>query len=84
MIWQLRTYRIRAGSMAEFRQVWSHHVVPSQIRAGFEVKGGWYDADDDTFVWMVGLAEDKQWREMEDSYYADPERPKWPSRCPTG
>ena len=74
MIWQLRTYEIRPGCMADFRVLWRHEIVPARTDLGFVVQGGWVDESANVFVWLVGHEAPAGWDAAEQAYYADGRR----------
>ncbi|CAB4941192.1 unannotated protein [freshwater metagenome] len=78
MIWQLRTYTIKPGHMDDFRDLWTNWVVPARKRVGFEVKGGWFNEEDGIFVWLVGHAAPDGWEAVEQDYYENGGREKFP------
>jgi hypothetical protein len=78
VVWQLRTYRIRPGMMDEFRSFWAEHVVPAREALGFTVRGGWFDADDDVFVWIVGHPAPDGYEAAERAYQSHPRRGDFP------
>jgi len=78
MIWQVRTYKIRPGHMDDFLALWKNWVVPTREDLGYVVRGGWYDADDDVFVWIVGHEAPDGWEAAEAAYYAHPRRDEFP------
>jgi hypothetical protein len=74
MLFQLRTYRIRAGAMDEFNELFRDHLVPAREALGFRVVGAWHDPEDGTFVWVVGHEAPDGWDACEKAYYDSPER----------
>jgi hypothetical protein len=78
MLWQLRTYTMRPGAMPAFRDLWKDHIVPLRRELGFEIAGGWFDADADLFVWAVGHPAPDGWEAVERLYYDDPRRERLP------
>jgi hypothetical protein len=78
VIWQLRTYRVHPGHMEDFRALWRDYVVPAREALGFVVQGGWYDADDDVFVWLVGHEAPQGWEALERHYYENAPRDTFP------
>jgi hypothetical protein len=78
VLWQLRTYTVRPNCMDDFRALWKDHIAPARTELGFVVKGGWFDAHDNVFVWMVGHEAPDGWEAAERTYYADPRRETFP------
>jgi hypothetical protein len=78
MIWQLRTYQMKPGSMQDFLALWHDHVVPLRKECGFEVKGGWYDEEETVFIWIVGHPAPDGWEAIETAYNTDPRRDDFP------
>lgn len=75
MTTQLRDYRIQAGRLAEFVEVWRRGVVPLRRQQGFSVDGAWTVAGQDRFVWLLshdGTEDD--FRSGDAAYYASPGR----------
>ena len=78
MLVQVRTYKIKPGDMEDFVALWRDHIVPARRAHGFEVLGAYNDADDGTFVWVVGHAAPDGWMTAEKAYYDSPERQALP------
>ncbi|CAB4880177.1 unannotated protein [freshwater metagenome] len=78
MIWQLRTYTIKPGEMDGFLDLWRNWVVPARERLGFEIRGGWFDEQDGTFIWLVGHAAPDGWEAIERHYYEEGGRENFP------
>jgi hypothetical protein len=75
MQWELRRYRIRTGSMAQWISEWASSVVPLRRAHAFVVLGGWVVDGSDDFVWIVGYDGDRAaFNAANDAYYADPAR----------
>jgi hypothetical protein len=74
MLVQVRTYQIKPGDMEDFVALWRDHIVPARKVHGFEVLGAWNDAEDGTFVWVVGHPAPEGWAVAEKAYYDSPER----------
>lgn len=74
MLVQVRTYQIKPGDMEDFVALWRDHIVPARRVHGFEVLGAWNDADDGTFVWVVGHEAPDGWAVAEKAYYDSAER----------
>ena len=72
MEWQLRSYTINDGELAEWIEEWRTHVAPLRRKLGFRVLGPW--VDDDTFVWLLGYDGDDGFAAADGRYYASPER----------
>lgn len=71
---QLRTYTINRGKMDEFVRAWREGVVPLRRKAGFTISGGWIIRETNQFIWIASYDGPKTWKEVEDAYYALPER----------
>jgi hypothetical protein len=78
MRYQLRTYRVREGDMAEFVALWRDHVVPARRAHGFEVVGAWNDAETGEFTWIVGHPSPEGFAAADAAYYASAERAALP------
>jgi hypothetical protein len=64
--------------MDDFRALWRDYVVPARQSVGFVVKGGWFDADENLFVWLVGHEAPEGWEAVERDYYANAPRDQFP------
>ncbi len=71
---QLRIYTINRGQMDEFVRVWKQEVYPLRIKVGFQVSGVWVNRETNQFIWIVSYDGPKPWEEMDQAYYASPER----------
>ena len=74
MKYQLRMYAIKPGELTAWVEEWRAHIAPLRRRYGFEVVGGWTVDGEEKFVWLLGYAGPKSWKEAEADYYGSPER----------
>jgi hypothetical protein len=74
MEYQLRHYRIRAGSMDAFLDAWSRGVYPLRRKFGFTFAGAWRIDGSDEFVWILGYNGPKGFAAADRDYYASDER----------
>lgn len=65
---ELRIYKLRAGSLADFVSAWRREVLPLREREGFRVLGVWCDPEAPEFVWQLSYAGDGDVREAERLY----------------
>jgi len=72
--YQLRQYRIRAGSMDVFLDAWLRGVYPLRRKFGFTFAGAWCVEGADEFVWIIGYDGPEGFAAADDNYYASPER----------
>lgn len=73
---QLRIYKVKSGSMADFVALWRDHIVPAREAHGFKVEGAWNNDDEGDFVWVV---QHDDFEAAEDRYYASDERASIPT-----
>lgn len=71
--YQLRSYRIAEGRMAEFVEVF-RKVVEARRSFGFHVVGAWTSEDENRFVWICGYEGDGSFAEASERYYESDER----------
>ena len=71
MQYQLRTYQIVPGRLAEFVDAWSANVAPLRRRAGFEIVSAW-TRPPDTFIWILAFPGD--FEAADRAYYASAAR----------
>ncbi len=71
MRYQLRDYRISAGSMERFIDAWTAGVVPLRERFGFRFFEVWASPETGRFVWIIGHDDFEQ---ADEAYYRSPER----------
>lgn len=71
--YQLRSYRVAEGRMAEFVEVF-RRVVEARREHGFDVVGAWTTEDDQRFVWVCRYDGPGTFAEASERYYASPER----------
>jgi hypothetical protein len=71
---QLRIYTINRGMLDEFAQVWKNGFYPLRTKVGFRVSGVWVNRETNQFIWVVSYDGPKTWEEVEQAYYASPER----------
>ncbi len=71
--YQLRSYDIVPGRMAEFLRIFPA-VAEARRHYGFEVVGAWVDAEHDRFVWIISHPGPGTFAEASTRYYESPER----------
>jgi len=71
---QLRDYRVKAGELDPFTEVWSKKVRPLRVKKGFVVEGAWRIPSEDRFVWVVSYEGPLTWDAANRSYSESPER----------
>ena len=74
MEYQLRHYRIRAGSMDAFLDAWLRGVYPLRRTFGFHFAGAWRVEDADEFLWVIGYDGPEGFAAADKRYYASDER----------
>lgn len=72
MEYELRIYRVQAGRMAEFVELF-RQVADARRAHGFEVLGPWI-TDDDGFIWITGYGGEDGFEAAVKRYYDSPER----------
>jgi len=72
--YQLRRFRIRAGSMDAFLDAWLRGVYPLRRRFGFTFAGAWRVEDTDEFVWIIGYDGPEGFAVADKRYYESQER----------
>jgi len=72
--YQLRHYRIRAGSMDVFLDAWLRGVYPLRRKFGFTFAGAWRVEGADEFVWIIGYDGPEGFAAADDNYYESSER----------
>jgi hypothetical protein len=74
MEYQLRHYRIRAGSMDAFLDAWLRGVYPLRRQFGFTFPGAWRVDGADEFVWIIGYEGPEGFAAADRRYYDSEER----------
>ncbi len=74
MQYQLRIYKIKPGTMAEFIDGWKTHVIPIRESFGFAVEGAWTNEALSEFVWLVSYAGEEGYEAANAVYYASDAR----------
>jgi len=74
MEYQLRHYRIRAGSMDMFLDAWVRGVYPLRRKFGFTFAGAWRVEGADEFVWIIGYEGPEGFAAANKRYYESQER----------
>ncbi|HTK06013.1 MAG TPA: NIPSNAP family protein [Ktedonobacteraceae bacterium] len=72
--YQLRIYRIKPGTMAEFIEGWRKHMVPLREKYGFTVLYAFNHEEKNEFVWLVSHDGPEGYAAAEAVYYQSPER----------
>jgi NIPSNAP protein len=72
--YQLRRYRIRAGSMDAFIDAWLRGVYPLRCSFGFILAGAWRVQGGDEFVWIIGYDGPEGFAAADKRYYESDER----------
>jgi hypothetical protein len=72
--YQLRHFRIRAGSMDAFVDAWLAGVYPLRRKFGFRFVGAWRIEDADEFVWIIGYDGADGFAAADKRYYDSDER----------
>ena len=72
--YQLRVYRIKAGTMAEFIEGWRTHIIPLRERYGFKVLHAFNNEETSEFVWLVSHDHPEGFAAADAIYYQSPER----------
>lgn len=73
---QLRHYKLKTGSTADFLHAWSTYAVPLREQYGFSVISAWTVAAEEEFVWIV--SHDGDLEAVAAEYYNSPERKAFP------
>lgn len=71
---QLRDYRIKAGELDRFAELWTKSVRPLRTKRGFVVESAWKIPTEDRFVWIVSYDGPDGWEAANRAYYESPER----------
>jgi hypothetical protein len=74
MEYQLRRFRIRAGTMDAFLEAWLRGVYPLRRKFGFTFAGAWRVDGADEFVWIIGYDGPEGFTAADERYYASEER----------
>lgn len=74
MEYQLRRFRIRAGSMDAFLEAWLRGVYPLRRKFGFKFAGAWRVDGADEFVWIIGYDGPDGFAAADKRYYESDER----------
>ncbi|HKC91008.1 MAG TPA: NIPSNAP family containing protein [Candidatus Limnocylindria bacterium] len=74
MEYQLRQFRIRAGSMDAFVDAWVRGVYPLRRKFGFTFAGAWRIEGADEFVWIIGYDGPEGFAVADRRYYESDER----------
>jgi hypothetical protein len=72
--YQLRRFRIRAGSMDAFLEAWLGGVYPLRRKFGFTFAGAWRVDGADEFVWIIGYDGPDGFAAADKRYYESDER----------
>jgi hypothetical protein len=72
--YQLRRFRIRAGSMDTFLDAWLRGVYPLRRKFGFTFAGAWVVEGTDEFVWIIGYDGPDGFSAADKRYYESAER----------
>jgi NIPSNAP len=76
--YQLRIYRIKEGTMAEFVEGWRTYIVPLRERYGFKVIAALNNEQTSEFVWIIGYDGTDGFKAADSRYYNSSERVKLP------
>ncbi|MEZ4648419.1 MAG: NIPSNAP family protein [Candidatus Eisenbacteria bacterium] len=71
---QLRTYRIRPGSLDLFAEEWRGKIRPLRLKLGFEIVGAWKVAETSEFVWILSYDGPEEWSVLDRAYHESEER----------
>lgn len=52
MIYELRVYTVKPGTLREFSQMFGKEFLPIHKSLGFQIVGAWRHEDKSQFVWM--------------------------------
>ena len=59
MIYELRIYKVKSGSMDEWVKLFEDKIIPENDKAGIPVRGYFRSVEDeDTFVWIRGFEDE--------------------------
>lgn len=67
-------YTVKPGEMDDWVEEWREKIVPLRQKHGFKVIGAWTIPETNQFVWIIRYEGPKSWKEVDDAYYASPER----------
>ena len=72
--YQLRSYTVKPGEMADWLREWKEKIAPLRRRFGFDIVGAWTVESADRFVWILNHSGPQTWAEADRAYYESPER----------
>ncbi|GAC1360433.1 MAG: hypothetical protein NVS2B12_36380 [Ktedonobacteraceae bacterium] len=72
--YQLRIYRIRPGTMAEFVEGWRKHIIPLREQMGFKVLYAFEHEQNNEFIWLLSYDGPGGYAAGDAAYYASPGR----------
>ena len=74
--YQLRIYRIKPGTMAEFVEGWHKHIVPIREQLGFKVLYAFQHEQNSEFIWLLSYEGPEGFAAADAAYYSSPARKK--------
>jgi hypothetical protein len=72
--YQLRIYRIRPGTMAEFIEGWRQNIIPIREKYGFKVLYAFDNEEKNEFIWLLSHDSPEGYAAADAIYYESPER----------
>jgi hypothetical protein len=72
---QLRDYRVRAGELDRFVELWQERIAPLRRACGFEIAGAWTVPAESRFIWILRHSDGwKAFEAADAAYFTSPER----------
>jgi hypothetical protein len=74
LVFELRTYEIKPGTIDEWLVLFQDKVVPLHAKHGLPVRGAWVDRETSTFAWVREFTGEGTREEQEARYRASEDR----------